>query len=110
MSAYGSYVLETLVTLLAVSVFAFALLYGARRLGVGKPTGGVELVGRLPIDARRSVVLVKVAGQVLVVGVSEAGLTKLGEVSAADVAVAPAQKPERSFAALLRRETNEGGA
>ena len=109
MSPYGSYALETVLTLLAVSALAFVLLYGARRAGMGRPTGGIDLVGRLPIDARRSVVLVRVAGQVFVVGVSEAGLTKLGEVAAADLPEAPLV-PAPSFAAALQNVMGRGDA
>jgi flagellar biogenesis protein FliO len=101
LSSYGSYVVETVLTLLAVSLLAFVLLYGARRIGVGRATGGLDLVGRLPIDARRSVVLVRVAKLVFVVGVSEAGLTKLGEMSADDLPPQPVG-PKEPFAALLR--------
>ena len=43
MSPYGSYALETVLTLLAVSALAFVLLYGARRAGMGRPTGGIDL-------------------------------------------------------------------
>ena len=118
LSPYGSYVLETVLTLLAVSALAFLLLYGARRVGVGHATGGLDLVGRLPIDARRSVVLVRVAGNVFVVGVSEAGLTKLGELPAANLPPAR-EAPAPRFATVLRgvlgarrepgRETGSGG-
>jgi flagellar biogenesis protein FliO len=101
LSPYGSYVLETVVTLIAVSLFAFVLLFAARRAGLGQASGSVDLVGRLPLDARRSVVLVKVGEQVFVVGVSEAGLTKLGEMKAADVPTAPPRTPP-SFADALR--------
>ncbi len=101
MTSYGSYLLETVVTLLAVSALAFVLLYGARRVGVGRATGAVDLIGRLPIDARRSVVLVKVAQQVFVVGVSEAGLTKLGEMPASDLPPAP-ETPKEPFARVLQ--------
>jgi flagellar protein FliO/FliZ len=100
MSPYGSYVIETILTLVAVSALAFVLLYGARKAGMGRATGGLELVGRLPIDARRSVVLVKVAGQVLIVGVSEAGLTRLGELPASDVPAAP-EASTTGFASVL---------
>jgi len=108
LSPYGTYVVETVLTLLAVSALAFVLLYGARRAGVGRATGGIELVGRLPIDARRSVVLVRVGAQVFVVGVSEAGLSKLGEVAAADVPRTEA--PERGFAAVLSGAIRRGDA
>jgi flagellar protein FliO/FliZ len=82
---YAGYIAQTLVTLLAVCALAFVVLYGARRLGIGRPRGPIELVGLLPLDARRAIYLVKVSGQVLVVGASEAGLTKLAELPATDV-------------------------
>jgi flagellar biogenesis protein FliO len=47
---------------------------------VGKSGGPVALVGRLPLDGRRTVYLVRVARTVYVVGASEAGLFKLGEL------------------------------
>lgn len=85
MGSYAGYIVQTIVTLLAVCALAFVVLYGARRLGIGRPRGPVELVGLLPLDARRAIYLVKVAGQVIVVGASEAGLTKLGELPAASM-------------------------
>lgn len=85
MGAYASYIVETFVTLLAVCVVAFVVLYGARRLGVGRPRGPVKLLGHLPLEARRSVYVVRVGKQVLVVGASEAGLVKLGEVAESDL-------------------------
>jgi flagellar biogenesis protein FliO len=69
--------------------------------------GDLALVGRLPIDARRSVVLVRVAGQVYVVGVSEAGLTKLGEIAASDLP--PHEEgPVPSFADAVRGAMRRG--
>jgi flagellar biogenesis protein FliO len=84
-SSYGAYVAETFITLLLVCVVAAAVLYGARRLGVGRARGPIELVGQLPLDARRAVYLVRVGTQVLVVGASEAGLTRLGEVEGTSI-------------------------
>jgi flagellar biogenesis protein FliO len=85
MGPYAGYLLETFVTLLAVCGLAFVVLYGARRLGIGRPRGPIQLVGQLPLDARRAIYLVQVGGQVLVVGASEAGITKLGEISAKEL-------------------------
>jgi flagellar protein FliO/FliZ len=85
MSSYAGYLIETFVTLLAVCGLAFVVLYGARRLGIGRPRGPIQLVGQLPLDARRSIYLVQVGDQVLVVGASEAGITKLGEVAAKEL-------------------------
>lgn len=102
MGPYAGYIVQTLVTLLAVCALAFVVLYGARRLGLGRPRGPIALVGLLPLDARRSIYLVKVAGQVIVVGASEAGFTKLGEISASDV---PEEAPATAapFADVLAR-------
>ncbi len=107
MSSYAGYLIETFVTLAVVCGIAFVVLYGARRLGVGRAQGPVELVGQLPLDARRGVYLVKIGAQVIVVGVSEAGMTKLGEMPAADlppVAVRAANPTERAFAAIFARK------
>ena len=72
-------------TLLGVVALAVVLLYGARRAGIGRATGPAELLGRLPLDGRRAVYLVRVGSTVYVLGASEAGLTKLGEVNDADL-------------------------
>jgi flagellar biogenesis protein FliO len=79
---YGGYVIETFVTLLAVCGLAVLVLWGARRVGIGRPSGPIELLGHLPLDARRGIYLVRVGAQVFVVGVGEGGFTKLGEIPA----------------------------
>jgi flagellar protein FliO/FliZ len=89
MGPYGGYILQTFVTLLAVCALAFVVLYGARRLGIGRPRGPIELVGQLPLDTRRAIYLVRVGGQVIVVGASEAGFTKLAEMAATDLPALP---------------------
>lgn len=102
MTSYASYVIETFVTLVAVCALAFGVLYGARRLGIGRASGAIELVGQLPLDARRAIYLVKVAGQVFVVGVGEGGFTKLGEFPAADLPSPEASAPA-PFSDVLAR-------
>lgn len=97
MSSYAGYLIETFVTLVAVCGLAFVVLWGARRLGLGRPSGPIELRGHLPLDARRAIYLVKVGDQVFVVGVGEGGFTKLGEIPAADL---PAAEPSRAPAAF----------
>lgn len=87
LSPTASYLVETFVTLLVVCALAFVVLYGARRLGVGRARGPISLVGQLPLDARRAIYLVRVGSQVIVVGVGEGGFTKLGELPAAELPV-----------------------
>ncbi|CAN5579573.1 hypothetical protein BH09MYX1_BH09MYX1_56810 [soil metagenome] len=102
MGSYSSYLAETFTTLVVVCALAFVVLWGARRLGVGAHLGAARLVGRLPLDARRAIYLVKVGAKVLVVGASEAGLTKLGEIDEADLPPEP-PPPRNPFASILAR-------
>lgn len=102
MSSYSAYLVETFVTLVAVCGIAFVVLWGARRLGIGRPSGPIELRGHLPLDARRSIYLVKVGEQVFVVGVGEGGFTKLGEIPASELP-AVAAATGAPFADVLAR-------
>lgn len=102
MGSYAGYMIETFVTLLAVCGLAFVVLFGARRLGIGRARGPIQLVGQLPLDARRAIYLVQVGEQVLVVGASEAGITKLGEVGVKELP-APSPAAAAPFADVLAR-------
>jgi flagellar biogenesis protein FliO len=101
-SSYTGYLVETFVTLVAVCGLAFVVLYGARRLGIGRASGPIELRGHLPLDARRAIYLVKVGDQVFVVGVGEGGFTKLGEIPASELPAVEAS-PGGAFADVLAR-------
>jgi flagellar biogenesis protein FliO len=100
--SYTGYLIETLVTLLAVCALAFLVLKGARGLGIGRPTGPIELQGHLPLDGRRAIYLVRVGAQVFVVGVGEGGFAKLGEIPASELPAAPAMH-RAPFAETLAR-------
>ncbi|HMR04658.1 MAG TPA: flagellar biosynthetic protein FliO, partial [Polyangiaceae bacterium] len=102
MSPVARYVVETTVTLLAIIALAVLVLYAARRVGVGKPGGPLSLVGRLPLDGRRAIYLIRVGGKVFVVGGSEAGLSKLGEVED-DGLTLTADPPPAAFSEVLSR-------
>jgi flagellar biogenesis protein FliO len=103
MSPVAAYIVETFVTLVGVIALAVLVLYGGRRLGFGRASGPLELVGRLPLDARRAVYLVKVGKLVYVVGASEGGLTRLGELDADAVPAVSGSGPSRSFGEVLAR-------
>lgn len=111
MNAYAGYIVETFVTLLAICGLAFAVLIGARKLGIGKARGPIALVGQLPIDARRQIVLVRVGAQILVVGIGEGGFTKLGEIPAADLPTIDdaSAGPTLSFSEILARASKGVG-
>lgn len=103
MSPLATYLVETSVTLLAVVAIAIVVLMGAKRLGVGRPHGPMRLLGRMPLDARRVVYLVRVADQVLILGASEAGLTKLGELQPQVLDEDESEPARPAFADLLSR-------
>jgi flagellar protein FliO/FliZ len=93
MTPFGTYIVETLVTLVAVVALAILVLVAARRLGLGRPLGPLEVVGRLPLEGRRSVYLVRIVDRVYVLGASEAGIEKLGEL---DVATLESALPSKT--------------
>jgi flagellar biogenesis protein FliO len=99
----GRYVVETLVMLTGVVALAVLLLSVGRRFGIGRPSGPLELVGRLPLDARRAVYLVRVGETVYVVGASENGLNKLGELPKDATLLAPGAPVEPAFRGVLER-------
>ena len=103
MSPLAHYVVETLVTLLAIAALAVVVLIGARRAGMGRSAGPLELVGRLPLDARRAVYLVRVGSTTYVVGASEAGIAKLGELPEGSLELPVQPSQSASFREVLRR-------
>lgn len=112
MTPLARYVLETVVMLLVVAALAVAILYAARRSGLGRPTGPVSLVGRLGLDARRAIYLVRVGETVFVIGASEAGLSKLGELPRSAVGELPSAPPDAvplGFREVLERINTRGG-
>lgn len=102
MSPYSSYLIETFVTLAAVCGLAVVVLWVARRTGIARSSGPIELRGYLPLDARRAIVLVKVGVTVFILGVGEGGFTKLGEIADADLPT-PQRPRGLPFAQVLGR-------
>jgi flagellar biogenesis protein FliO len=91
-SAVGVYLVEAMLTLVLVGALGAALVYLTRRAGGSAGHAGLTLYGRLSLDARKAIYLVKVGDQVLVLGSSEAGLHLLTTVPAKDLP-APQQLP-----------------
>lgn len=79
-SPLADYLLESAAVLVVVIGLGALVLHAARRAGVARSAGPLELLARLPLEARRSVYVVRVLDQVLILGASEAGLSKLGEL------------------------------
>lgn len=79
-AALESYVTESVALLLVVALVVVVVSLAARRAGLGRALGPIELLARLPLEQRRSVYVVRVVDQLLIIGCSEAGLVKLGEL------------------------------
>lgn len=102
MTPVSQYVVQTLVTLLAVVVLSVLLLSALRRVGVGKLGGPLELVARLPLEGRRAVYLVRAGETVYVLAASESALAKLGELPRSELPATVSAEPP-SFAEVLKR-------
>jgi flagellar biogenesis protein FliO len=77
-----------------------ALLYAARRAGVTRAPGSLEVLARLQLEARRAVYVIRVLDQVLILGASEAGIEKLGELP--ESAAAELRKSTRPLSPLAQ--------
>ncbi len=102
MTPVAQYVVQTLVTLLAIVVLSVLLLSALRRAGIGKLGGPLELVARLPLEGRRAVYLVRAGETVYVLAASESALEKLGELPQSALPPVVAAEP-RTFADVLKR-------
>lgn len=103
MPTYTGYLVETFVTLLGVCALSVLVLWAARRVGVGRASGSIELYGHLPLEGRRAIYLVRVGAQVFIVGVGEGGFTKLGEMPADELPAEATAARRRPFAEALAR-------
>lgn len=99
-SGYGVYLFQTVLALAAVCLLAYVVLrFGLKRLyGVGRGSDSnlLRVVERLPLDPRRALYLVEVAGRYVLLGTSETGVTFLTEVESETVDEPPVDEPPAS--------------
>src|SRR5262245_63726892 len=102
-ASYGDLLVTSLVVLGAVCIAAFALvrLIG-RWFTTGRSRGGhlLDVVARVPLEPRRSLYVVEVAGKTLLVGTSEMGLSVLSELDGSEVK--SRVQAQQSFGELVR--------
>lgn len=114
-SGYGTALVQSIVALAGVCTLAVFLLRLAARRGLGRPPKGkgLELVERLPLDARSAVCVVRAGDRQYLVGTGDgAAPTLLAELPAAPGALAVGATSEgtRSFRELLgTRDPNANG-
>jgi flagellar biosynthetic protein FliO len=103
--AYGELLATSLIVLVVVCVLAYLVVRLARRYlhpPRGASGGLLDVIARVPLEPRRSLYVVEVAGKALLVGTSEMGLTVLSELDR-DVVRARAEEPPRtSFVAMVQ--------
>jgi len=102
-ASYGDLLITSLLVLGAVCVAAFvAVRVFGRVLGAGRARGThlLDVVARVPLEPRRSLYVVEVAGKTLLVGTSEMGLSVLSELDAGEVKSRVQAQP--SFGELVR--------
>lgn len=102
-ASYGDLLITSIVVLAIVCVVAFATVkLVGRFLATGRTRGAhlLDVIARVPLEPRRSLYVVDVAGKTLLVGTSEMGLSVLSELDG-DVVRArlEARASERSVAA-----------
>lgn len=102
-ASYGDLLVMSLVVLGVVCVAAFVLVrLVGRFLATGRVRGAhlLDVVARVPLEPRRSLYVVEVAGKTLLVGTSEMGLSVLSELDGAEVRARAVSRP--SFGDLVR--------
>jgi flagellar protein FliO/FliZ len=102
-ASYGDLLLTSLVVLGAVCVLGFvAVRLLGRFLTTGRTRGAhlLDVVARVPLEPRRSLYVVEVAGKTLLVGTSEMGLSVLSELDASEVRARVV--PRQRFTELVR--------
>jgi flagellar biogenesis protein FliO len=102
-ASYGDLLVTSLVVLGGVCVAAFLVVrFVGRFLATGRARGAhlLDVVARVPLEPRRSLYVVEVAGKTLLVGTSEMGLSVLSELDASEVRARVVERP--SFAEMVR--------
>src|SRR5258708_5236388 len=103
-ASYGDLLVTSLLVLGAGCIAAFVAGRGFGRLiATGRSRGAhlLDVVARVPLEPRRSLYVVEVAGKTLLVGTSEMGLSVLTELDAAEVKARRVAQP--TFVELVRQ-------
>lgn len=102
-ASYGDLLVTSLLVLGAVCIAAYlAVRLFGRVLATGRARGShlLDVVARVPLEPRRSLYVVEVAGKTLLVGTSEMGLSVLSELDGSEVK--SRVQTQQSFADLVR--------
>src|SRR5690349_17509763 len=106
-ASYGDLLVTSLLVLGAVCIAAYvAVRVFGRLIATGRARGAhlLDVVARVPLEPRRSLYVVEVAGKTLLVGTSEMGLSVLSELDAGEVK--SRVQAQQSFGELVRAAWN----
>ncbi|RZO47765.1 MAG: flagellar biosynthetic protein FliO [Sandaracinaceae bacterium] len=102
---YGVALLQTLLALAAVCILAWVVLKWSSRRGLGLSGRRVKIIERVPLDGRRSLYLIEVAGRVLLVGAGDQGAPSvLAEIDPEELPELPEPQPLSDLVAKLKRK------
>lgn len=104
-ASYGDLLITSIVVLAIVCVVAFATVkLVGRFLSTGRTRGAhlLDVIARVPLEPRRSLYVIDVAGKTLLVGTSEMGLSVLTELDAAEVKARTPAPGRATFAELVK--------
>jgi flagellar biosynthetic protein FliO len=102
-ASYGDLLITSIVVLAIVCVVAFVVVrLVGRFLATGRMRGAhlVDVIARVPLEPRRSLFVVDVAGKTLLLGTSETGIALLSELDGNEVRARAV--PRQSFGELVR--------
>lgn len=90
---YGIFILETLAALALIAVGAWAVVrFGGARLRGRMKQGRLKVVERLVLEPRRSVYLIEVDGDTLLIGVSDGSIRLIKSLGSDKAGDAPDKK------------------
>ncbi len=99
---YGSALLQATIALAAVCLLAWLVLRFVARRGFGAATEGrLQVLERVPLDARRSLVLVQVGSRAFLVGTGDGAAPRLIAEFSSDALPSVPPKPRPSFRDVL---------
>ncbi|MEM7604988.1 MAG: flagellar biosynthetic protein FliO [Myxococcota bacterium] len=97
---YGAALLQGVISLAAVCLLAWVVLKALSSRGFGQGNGrALQVIDRVALDARRSLVVVKVADRTLLIGTGDGAAPNL--IAELDGEALPEAPPARSFADVL---------
>lgn len=80
--SYGWLLFKTVLALAGVCVLAVVGLRWLSKMNLRQTGNAMSIIARLPVEPRRSILVVKVGERGLIISSSESGMTTLGELTA----------------------------